>query len=121
MDRQPELPAMLRAMAARVESGALRGPELARLETALGAAAICAKRNASVRRLAELLDPGMARRWTLAGKVPAALDNFETSAAWGEIQAGRRPRSSFETCCAAVLSCPGPRTQRRLFDSLVDD
>ena len=121
MDRDPQLAAMLRGIAARVESGALRGPELARLESALGTAAACAKRNASVRRLAELLDPGLMPRWALAGKVAAALDGFEASGAWGEIQAGRRPRSTFEAVCSAVLACPGARTQRRIYPLLTDD
>ena len=111
----------LRSLASGVEHGRIRGPELARLEGAIGTAAVCVQRNAAVRRLAELIGGELEPPWRVAAKVAQALDAFERSEAWAEIWGGRKPRSTFEQVAQIILQCPGPRDQRRLYDIIRGD
>ena len=114
-----DLAQTLVSLASGVRHGRIRGHELARLEGAINTTAVCVQRNAAVRRLAELIGGELEPPWRVAGKVASALDHFEASEAWAEIRTGRRAaRSTFEASAEVVLSCPGGRTQRRIYEAL---
>jgi hypothetical protein len=72
-----DLPAALRALAARAEHGALPPAVVDRLAAALA----CERRDAALRRAAELLDPaGELSRNRAAERASAALRRFEAGA-----------------------------------------
>jgi hypothetical protein len=112
------LPAVLRALAERVEAGRLRGADAERLGAAVAGASACIERDSALRRAAELIDPaGELAVHTRARRLGDELRRFEATA-WPRIARGARaPRSPLEAALAAALACPlpAPSSTRHLY------